>query len=101
MQRGFIIEVEGINGAGKTTLTKQLYDDLKLKGYPVELVREPGGSSVAEKIRDIAVDDGTSKLGELANFFLFTASRAQLVHDRTEKELANGKVLIYDGNELL
>ena len=60
MQRGFIIEVEGINGAGKTTLTKQLYDDLKLKGYPVELVREPGGSSVAEKIRNIAVDDNSS-----------------------------------------
>ena len=75
MQRGFIIEVEGINGSGKTTLTKQLYDNLRLKGYTVELVREPGGSSVAEKIRDIAVDDSSGSLSELSGLFLYMSSR--------------------------
>lgn len=100
MKRGFIIEIEGTNGAGKTTLTKMLYKDLKEKGYPVELVREPGGSATAEKIRELAViDDGTSKLGELTGFFLFMASRAQLIFDKTEKDLANGKILIYDRYE--
>ena len=100
MKRGFIIEIEGTNGAGKTTLTKMLYKDLKEKGYPVELVREPGGSDKAEKIRELAViDDGTSKLGELTGFFLFMASRAQLIFDKTEKDLADGKILIYDRYE--
>lgn len=100
MKRGFIIEIEGTNGAGKTTLTKMLYKDLKEKGYPVELVREPGGSVTAEKIRELAViDDGTSKLGELTGFFLFMASRAQLIFDKTEKDLADGKILIYDRYE--
>lgn len=100
MKRGFIIEIEGTNGAGKTTLTKMLYKDLKEKGYPVELVREPGGSITAEKIRELVViDDGTSKLGELTGFFLFMASRAQLIFDKTEKDLANGKILIYDRYE--
>lgn len=100
MERGFIIEIEGTNGAGKTTLTKMLYKDLKSKGYPVELVREPGGSDKAEKIRELAViDDGTSKLGELTGFFLFMASRAQLIFDKTEKDLADGKILIYDRYE--
>lgn len=100
MKRGFIIEIEGTNGAGKTTLTKMLYKDLKSKGYSVELVREPGGSDKAEKIRELAViDDGTSKLGELTGFFLFMASRAQLIFDKTEKDLANGKILIYDRYE--
>ena len=97
MNRGFIIEIEGTNGAGKTTLSKMLYKDLKSKGYPVELVREPGGSYKAEKIRELAViDDGTSKLGELTGFFLFMASRAQLIFDKAEKDLADGKILIYD-----
>lgn len=100
MNRGFIIEIEGTNGAGKTTLTKMLYKDLKSKGYPVELVREPGGSYKAEKIRELAViDDGTSKLGELTGFFLFMASRAQLIFDKAEKDLADGKILIYDRYE--
>lgn len=100
MNRGFIIEIEGANGAGKTTLSKMLYKDLKSKGYPVELVREPGGSYKAEKIRELAViDDGTSKLGELTGFFLFMASRAQLIFDKTEKDLADGKILIYDRYE--
>lgn len=100
MNRGFIIEIEGTNGAGKTTLSKRLYEDLKSKGYPVELVREPGGSYKAEKIRELAViDDGTSKLGELTGFFLFMASRAQLIFDKAEKDLADGKILIYDRYE--
>lgn len=100
MNRGFIIEIEGTNGAGKTTLSKMLYEDLKSKGYPVELVREPGGSYKAEKIRELAViDDGTSKLGELTGFFLFMASRAQLIFDKAEKDLADGKILIYDRYE--
>ena len=100
MNRGFIIEIEGTKGAGKTTLSKMLYENLKSKGYPVELVREPGGSYKAEKIRELAViDDGTSKLGELTGFFLFMASRAQLIFDKTEKDLADGKILIYDRYE--
>lgn len=100
MNRGFIIEIEGANGAGKTTLSKMLYENLKSKGYPVELVREPGGSYKAEKIRELAViDDGTSKLGELTGFFLFMASRAQLIFDKAEKDLADGKILIYDRYE--
>ena len=100
MNRGFIIEIDGTNGAGKTTLSKMLYKNLKSKGYPVELVREPGGSYKAEKIRELAViDDGTSKLGELTGFFLFMASRAQLIFDKTEKDLADGKILIYDRYE--
>jgi dTMP kinase len=100
MNRGFIIEIEGTNGAGKTTLSKMLYENLKSKGYPVELVREPGGSYKAEKIRELAViDDGTSKLGELTGFFLFMASRAQLIFDKAEKDLADGKILIYDRYE--
>ena len=99
MRRGFIIEIEGINGAGKTTLTKQLYADLKLKGYPVELVREPGGSSVAEKIRDIAVDDTSSSLSELSGLFLYMASRSQLIYDKVEKYLSDGKIVIYDRYE--
>jgi len=100
MNRGFIIEIDGTNGAGKTTLSKMIYENLKSKGYPVELVREPGGSYKAEKIRELAViDDGTSKLGELTGFFLFMASRAQLIFDKTEKDLADGKILIYDRYE--
>ena len=99
MQRGFIVEIEGINGSGKTTLTKQLYDDLKLKGYPVELVREPGGSSVAEKIRDIAVDNSLGSLSELSGLFLYMASRSQLIYDKVEKYLSDGKIIIYDRYE--
>ena len=100
MKRGFIIEIEGTNGAGKTTLSKMLYKNLKSKGYTGELVREPGGSYKAEKIRELAViDDGTSKLGELTGFFLFMASRAQLIFDKAEKDLADGKILIYDRYE--
>ena len=100
-RKGIIIELEGGNGSGKSTLSKMVYEQLKSDGYPIELMREPGGSDIAEKIRDIAVYESLNSngLSGLTSFFLFMASRAQLIYDRADKALEDNKILFYDRYE--
>lgn len=75
------ITFEGTDLSGKSTQAKLLYDYLKKKRKRVILVREPGGTAISEKIRDILLDKKNRKMFSLTEFFLFSASRHQLTEE--------------------
>ena len=93
---GLFITFEGLEGAGKSTQAKVLADKLTEAGYPVTLVREPGGTTVGEAIRGILADPQYDDMSPLAEVFLFAASRTQLVQQVIRPKLGEGTIVICD-----
>jgi dTMP kinase len=93
--RGRLITIEGIDGAGKTTLAAALQAALRERGLDVELLREPGGVVLAERIREL-VKDPALEISDRAEALLYAASRAQLVAERVEPALAAGRWILLD-----
>ncbi len=93
---GFFITFEGLEGAGKSTQADKLVDFLREEGYPVQLVREPGGTPVGEAIRSILANPEFSETCPLAEVFLFAASRAQLVEQFIRPQLGEGTIVVCD-----
>jgi dTMP kinase len=93
--RGKFISLEGIDGCGKTTLREQLHDYLKDK-YEILILREPGGTEVSEKIRDMLLDIRNVGIRPRTEAFLYAASRSQLVEEMIRPALLAGKVVIAD-----
>jgi dTMP kinase len=91
MQRGRLITVEGIDGAGKTTVVEGLAAALD----DVEVLREPGGVELSERIRAL-VKDPALAVGARAEALLYAAARAQLVTERLEPLLAAGRTVLLD-----
>lgn len=89
------ISFEGIDGAGKSTQVKKLKKYLTEKGHEVLTLREPGGTVVAEKIRDLLLESkhDITPIGEL---LLFSASRAELVQNIILPALKKGHAVIVD-----
>ena len=90
------ITFEGQEGAGKSTQIKLLYDYFLAKGANVILTREPGGTKIAEKIRDILKDVENENLSGRAEALLYIAARAQLVDEVIRPHLAGGGVVLCD-----
>ena len=90
MARGRLITIEGIDGAGKTTLVSGLAEALDL-----EVLREPGGVELSERIRAL-VKDPALLVGARAEALLYAAARAQLVEERLEPLLAGGASVLLD-----
>src|SRR5690606_36857263 len=72
-----LITFEGGEGSGKTTLIEKLKKELLLLGKEVITTREPGGSVIAEKIRNILLDNNNQSIKPHTEALLFAASRAQ------------------------
>jgi dTMP kinase len=95
MARGKLITIEGLDGAGKSTLAGELARELADRGLRVELLREPGGVVVSERIREL-VKDPRLAIAPRAEALLYAAARAQLVQERLEPLLAAGAVVLLD-----
>jgi dTMP kinase len=95
VSRGSLITVEGLDGAGKTTLTQGLAGELAARGAHVELLREPGGVEVSERIRDLVKDPKLS-IAPRTEALLYAAARAQLVQERLEPLLSDGVIVLLD-----
>ena len=94
--KGLFISVEGTDGAGKSTQIDLLLEYLKAKGVDVIYTREPGGTYISEKIRDIILDtDNEGMVGE-CEALLYAASRAQHVREKIVPALYDGKIVICD-----
>ncbi|HOA98445.1 MAG TPA: dTMP kinase [Candidatus Atribacteria bacterium] len=91
---GFLITLEGIEGSGKTTHARRLFSFLKESGIPCLLTREPGGTPMGEKIRDILLNPESGVIDPLAETFLFEASRREHVKEVINPALHEGKVVI-------
>jgi dTMP kinase len=90
------ITFEGIDLSGKSTQAKLLYDYLRKKKKKVIIVREPGGTEVSERIRDILLDKKLTKMFSLTEFLLFSASRHQLTEEVIKPHLKKGYIVICD-----
>ncbi|MFH1073970.1 MAG: dTMP kinase [Candidatus Firestonebacteria bacterium] len=90
------ITFEGPEGSGKTTQIKLLVHYLKSRGISVVETREPGGSEIAEKIRELLLDPRNKKMAAPAELLLYLASRAQHIKDKIKPSLEKGKTVICD-----
>jgi dTMP kinase len=90
------ISFEGIDFCGKSTQVELLQSYLINKGKKVLLIREPGGTEISEKIRDILLDKKNYKMQMEPEILLFSASRAQLVREKIRPFLEEGYYVISD-----
>ncbi len=96
MGNGMFITFEGGDGAGKSTQINLAKDYLEEKGYDVVLTREPGGTKIGEKIREVLLDRENGEMDPLTEAMLYAASRAQHVKEVIAPALEAGKVVISD-----
>ena len=96
MTRGYFITFEGGDGSGKSTQIALLRDWLMQAGYDVILTREPGGTRISEKIRELILDPDNQEMADMTEALLYAAARAQLVSQMIKPALAEGKVVICD-----
>lgn len=90
------ISFEGIDFSGKSTQIELLKDYLVEHNKKVEILREPGGTEISEKVRNILLDNKNEELFAEAELFLFSASRAQLVREKIRPYLEKGIYVISD-----
>lgn len=88
--------MEGPDGAGKTTQAKALAAHLRQRGLDVLLTREPGGTWLGERVREIllARTGSTASMDPLTDAFLFNAARRQLVTEVVQPALAAGRTVL-------
>ena len=91
---GLFITLEGADGCGKSTQARMLAGYLKENGYPVILTREPGGTPLAEEIRNVILTPGNEILDSNAEILLYAASRAQHVNGFIKPAMAEGNIII-------
>jgi len=96
MKRGYFISFEGGDGSGKSTQIKQLKQYFENRDYQVILTREPGGTDIGEKIRQMILDPSNEKMTSLTETLLYAASRAQHVEEVIKPAVAEGKIVICD-----
>jgi dTMP kinase len=96
MNKGILITFEGIDGSGKTTQINELIRRLDQGNIDYRLFREPGGTRIGEKIRDILLDKDHSSMLPITELLLYSASRYQLTMRLIIPALKAGKVVICD-----
>lgn len=94
--KGKLITFEGSEGCGKSTQSKLLYDFLRRKGYQAVYLREPGGTKISEKIRQILLDAKNDSMSPETELLLYMAARSQVVNDVIKPALKKGKIIICD-----
>ena len=88
---------EGVDCSGKTTQAAILVEALRARsGTIVHFIREPGGTTISERLREILLDRSNLELSELTELFLFSASRAQLVAQVILPALGRGEIVVCD-----
>lgn len=96
MERGLFITFEGSDGSGKTTQIEKLRTFILEKGYDAILTREPGGTPISEKIREIILDKNNMEMDYMTEALLYAASRAQHVAQVIKPALEAGRTVICD-----
>ncbi len=90
------ITFEGPDGAGKSTQINLVAEHLRQLNYNVLFTREPGGTNIGNKIRQILLDAGNTDMSIRTEVLLYSASRAQLVEQVILPHLARGGVVLCD-----
>lgn len=87
---------EGLDGSGKTTQIQKFIDNLESADMDYELFREPGGTEIGEKIRNLLLDSKNYHMTIVTELLLYSASRNQLCIEKIQPALKNDKVVICD-----
>lgn len=95
-KRGLFITFEGIDGSGKSTQIRRLRAFLETNGHSVELIREPGGTAIGEKIRSLLLDKSNGEMSFETELLLYEAARAQIVNEKIVPSIRAGKVVVCD-----
>lgn len=96
MKPGKFITVEGIEGVGKTTNIRFLTSAVEACGHTVLTTREPGGTPMADRIRELLIEHGDEPMPDIAELLLMFASRALHVNNVIQPALAAGTWVICD-----
>lgn len=95
--KGYFVSFEGPDGAGKSTVLKEVLAEIAPQLKTQYLVtREPGGSKIAEKIRDIILDPANDKMDPKTEALLYAAARSQHVEEIIKPAINEGKVVFSD-----
>lgn len=94
--KGLLIVFEGPDGSGKTTVLEKVYNKLLKDGYDIYKFREPGGTDISEKIREIILDNENIEMSARCEALLYAASRAQLVEEKLRPLLKKGAIILCD-----
>ena len=96
MKKGIFISIEGPDGSGKSTQIENIRQFFKDKKLEIVFTREPGGTAIGERIRDIILDNNCSEMDYMTEALLYAAARAQHVSQVIKPALAEGKIVICD-----
>ncbi len=94
--RGLFITLEGGDGAGKSTQIKNIKSFFEKKGLVVVHTREPGGTPISEKLRDILLDSNNREMEAVTEMLIYAAARAQHVRELVMPQLEKGSIVICD-----
>jgi dTMP kinase len=94
--KGKLITFEGAEGSGKSTQACLVFQYLKSRGIPVIFLREPGGVSISEKIRELLLSVSNKAMTSECEMLLYMAARAQLVNEKVIPALHRGQVVLCD-----
>ena len=90
------ITIEGPEGSGKTTAVNSAVKKLEELGYQIVRTREPGGTPIAEQIRNVILDKANTKMDPRTEALLYAASRRQHLVEKVWPALKEGKIVICD-----
>ena len=96
MPRGIFITLEGLDGSGKTTQIKRLAALLGKRGVDPVVLRQPGGTAIGDRIREILLDSRSRGLAPMTEMALMFADRAQAIAEVIRPALEAGKIVICD-----
>ena len=94
--KGIFITLEGPDGAGKSTQIENIKSYFENAGREVVVSREPGGTPISEKLRNIVLDNGNAEMDDITEMFVYAAARAQHVSEKIRPALDKGSVVVCD-----
>ena len=95
-RRGRFITLEGIEGAGKSTVARVVFEHLAAHGVTAHLTREPGGTPLAERVREIVLQRGDEQISSGGETLLMFAARSIHVENLIRPALARGEWVVCD-----
>ena len=96
MRKGLFISIEGSDGSGKSTQIENIKRFFEEKGIDIVFTREPGGTPIGEKLREIILDRNLREMSDMTEALLYAAARAQHVAQVIRPALAEGKIVVCD-----